>query len=221
MILASRRHIRDEDGFSLVELMVVVLLMSAIMLILYSSTESFLRINEVTQGKSYSLASARTALEQAAKQIRAANPIKIQSPVSSYDNRITFDVYCSQAGVGACNSLNQRPVAFQLTGNSLIQVIGTGTSPVVGPDGPAAVPIAQRQGAVVNGGSRPIFRYFDRHGVQINTSGGSAAPATKFRDCTRRVRIDLVVISEHRRPNSTIQLTTDVDLRNFNRVSTC
>ena len=221
MIIAIRGRLSGDAGFSMVELMVVVLLMSAIMFILYSSTDSFLKINDVTQGRSFSLASARTALERAAKEVRAANPIKLQSPVSSYDNRITFDVYCSQAGVGSCNSLNLRPVAFEFIASEFRQTVVTNTVVVVGPEGPPGVPVEEQRGAVVNPSSRPVFRYYDRHGAQIATSGGAAAAGTRFRDCTRRVKIDLVVVSENRRPNSTIQLTTDVDLRNFHRISTC
>ena len=219
MIGRIRGLFRDERGLSLAELLVVVMIMGIIMLIIYSSTDSFIRINDVTQGKSFSLANARTALERATKEIRAANPIRVQSPVPLYDTRITFDVYCSQAGVGSCNSQNLRPVRIELVGNALLQTVGTSTFTLVGPEGPASVPIAKRRGAVVN--TTPVFRSYDRQGVIIPTSGPQAAPGTKFRDCTRRVEILLSVVSEHRRPASTIQLTTEVDLRNFHRISTC
>jgi prepilin-type N-terminal cleavage/methylation domain-containing protein len=222
LLIWMRRRVDKDDGFSLVELLVVVLIMSAFMLILYSSMDSFLRINDVTQGRSFSLASSRSALERAAKEIRAANPISLQSPVTLYNTQVSFNVYCSQVGVNGCTSLNLRPVTFTVVNNAFVQQRPSGSSPIVGPEGPEAVPIAERRGSVVNPSTRPVFRYYDRQGVMLNATGGASGdPATDFRDCTRRVEILLIVVSEHRRPNSTIQLTTDVDLRNFHRISTC
>lgn len=217
-----QRRVDNEAGFTLVELLIVVLLMSAFMLILYSSMDSFIKINDVTQGKSFSLAAARTTLERAAKEIRAANPISVQNPVTLYNTQVNFNVYCSQAGVGQCNALNLRPVTFTVVDNAFVEQRPGSTRPIVGPEGPTAVPITERRGAVVNPASRPVFRYYDRQGVMLNAvSGGGGDPATDFRDCTRRVEILLIVVAEHRRPNSTIELTTDVDLRNFHRVSSC
>jgi ribosomal protein S12 len=72
---------------------------------------------------------------------------------------------------------------------------------------------------VVNTASQPIFTYYTKKGTQLSTTGGT--PATTFRNCTKTVKIHLVVMADPRRPDSAINLVTHVDLRNSNEVTNC
>jgi Tfp pilus assembly protein PilE len=219
-LLAFRRVIKDERGFSISELMMTVFIMGLILVIVQTSLNAFVKTTDATQSKSFSLSDTRLALERVSKQVRAANPIDALAPVSRYDSEISFSVYCSTPGVG-CGANHLRSVSYKVVDNKLTQTIGGAPSDVVGPVGPASVPLNQRRGAVVNPVGVPVFRYFDRNGQPYATSGAGAPPGTTFRDCVKSVEIRLMVISEHRRPENTIDLLTRVDLRNHNEVAEC
>jgi Tfp pilus assembly protein PilE len=220
LLLALRRVIRDERGFSISELMMTVFIMGLIMVIVHTSLNAFVKTSDATQSKSFSLSDTRLALERVSKQVRAANPINPLSPVTRYDNEISFSVYCSSPGVGGCGANRLRSVSYKVADNKLTQVVGGAEAEVVGPTGPASVPRHQRRGAIVNPVTIPVFRYFDRNGQPYATSGASAPPGTTFRDCAKSVEIHLMVISQHRTEN-TIDLLTRVDLRNHNEVAEC
>jgi len=221
MLPAIRRVLRNEEGFSIAELMMTVFIMGLILAIVQTSLNAFVKTTDATQSKSFSLADTRLALERTAAQIRAANPIDALSPVSRYDTEISFSVYCSTPGVRGCGTNRLRPVAYKVADNKLTQTIAGVTAEVVGPQGPASVPQNQKRGAVANPTTLPVFRYFDREGQPYATTGAGAPPSTTFRDCVKSVEIRLMVVSEHRKPQNTIDLLTRVDLRNHNEVAEC
>jgi Tfp pilus assembly protein PilE len=220
-LLAVRRILRDEKGFTVSELMMTVFIMGLIMVIVHTSLNAFVKTTDATQSKAFSLSDTRLALERVSKQVRAANPIDPLSPVSRYDSEISFSVYCSTPGIGGCGANRLRPVSYKVADNKLTQNVGGSTADVVGPVGPASVPLGQRRGAIVNPVTVPVFRYFDRNGQPYATTGVGAPPATTFRDCVKSVEIRLMVVSEHRKPDNTIDLVTRVDLRNHNEVAEC
>lgn len=218
---ALRRVFRDERGFTVAELMMTIFLMGIVLVVTYTSLNSFMQTSDATQSKSFSLSDTRLALERATKHVRAANPIDALSPVSRYATEIRFSVYCSTPGVKGCGTNQLRQMAYILADNALTESAGGSSATLVGPQGPAAVPQTQRRGAVVNPTGQPVFQYFDKNGQPLATSGAQAPPPTTFRDCVKSVEIHLVVISEHRKPQNTIDLSTRVDLRNRNQVAGC
>ena len=94
MMTASRR---DDDGFTVSELLVVVLLLGIVSIVLLGAMESLTRTSAKTEAKAQTLADARTALETVARDLRAANPINElpSGPTAQYDTAVAFDVYCS------------------------------------------------------------------------------------------------------------------------------
>ena len=222
-MLRTTRRPASDAGITLIELTMVVFLMGIFSVVAYQSLTSFVRISDVTQGRGFVLADARVALERMARNIRAANPIVALDPsvaVSTYDNQISFSVYCSTPGVEGCGDNQLRPVVYTLSGNTVRQTIGGQAGIVLAPVGAPSVPVPLRPGAVVNSASEPVFTYFDKRGDPIPT-GGSAPPATRFRDCTKSVEVHLVVNTESGRTDRTIHLTTRVDLRNYQAVTGC
>jgi Tfp pilus assembly protein PilE len=222
-MLTTTRRPASDAGVTLIELTMVVFFMGIFSVVAYQSLTSFIRISDVTQKRGFVLADARVALERMARNVRAANPIVALDPsaaVSTYENQISFFVYCSTPGVQGCGDNQLRPVVYTLSGNAIRQTIGGQDGVVLAPVGAASVPMHLRPGAVVNSASEPVFTYFDKRGDPIPTSG-SPPPATRFRDCTKSVEIHLVVNSESGRTDKAIDLTTRVDLRNYQAVTGC
>jgi type II secretory pathway component PulJ len=215
---------QGEEGFTLVELLMVVLLMGLLGVALHTSLDALVRVTRTTQDKSSVSDDVRTAVEAMARDLRAANPIDdiAPSPVSDYQNKVQFSVYCSTPGTAGCGSDRLRRVTYQVVGNRLERVVGGTTTVLVGPNAQTAVPVDQRLGAVVNAASEPVFRYFDRTGAPLDISGGDASVTTRrLHDCTRSVEVHLKVVSEPRRPATSYNLVTTLDLRNFSEVTGC
>lgn len=213
-----------EDGFTVVELVVTVSLLSVVLLTLLTTMASFTSRSAQTEDRAIMLSETRNAVEAITRDLRAANPIVAIDPaidVVLYDTSVSFSVYCASAGVGTCGTDNQRAVTYRVSGNALEQVIGSTTKVLLGPNGAPAAPATSRQGAVVNSSSQPVFKYFKRDGTLLATSGPTAATSSKIRDCTQYVEIHLVVVAEPGQPTSTINLVTRADLRNFNQVTAC
>lgn len=217
------RSRRGEGGFTLVELVAVVGITAVFGIAITQGLQSFTSTTTSTQNKTFALADVRGAVENVARDLRAANPIEAISatlPVSQYDNRISFTVWCATPGDNGCTSANARRVVYALSGNTLDQTVGLRTRPLLRPNaGMPALAAALRPGAVVNTASQPVFTYYTKSGTQLSTSGGT--PATTFRNCTKTVKIHLVVMADPRRPDTAINLVTHVDLRNSNEVTNC
>ena len=214
---------RDEEGFTLVELLVTTMLVGLVTIVLFTTSDSFARISATTQNRSESLADARTALERIARDLRAANPVdEIADPalVPQYDNSISFSVYC-KTGTPGCNAVtNLRPVTYAVANGVLTQTTPSGTATLVKPVGTPSLPTNLRKGALVNPPSEPVFTYFRRDGSRIVATDGSASGA-HFRDCTKTVKIHLMVRSEPNKSSQLTDLVTTVNLRNYNEVNPC
>jgi type II secretory pathway pseudopilin PulG len=217
------RRPRGEGGFTLVELVAVVGITAIFGIAITQSLQSFTSTTTSTQNKTFALADIRGAVENIARDLRAANPIEAITstlPVSQYDNRISFTVWCGTVGDNGCTSANARRVVYQLTGNTLVQTVGTRTRNLLEPDpGMPTLAAALRPGAVINTAAQPVFTYYTKSGTQLSTTGGT--PATTFRNCTKTVKIHLVVMADPRRADTAINLVTHVDLRNSNEVTNC
>lgn len=218
----ARQH-RGEAGFSLLELLSVVAIMSVFGIAVAQGLQSFTATTTSTQNKNFALGDVRNAVEAVARDLRAANPIEaipLTSPVTQYDNRISFTVWCATVGDNGCSSSHARRVVYELSANTLTQTVGLRTRTLLRPNpGMTAVPVAERPGAVANTSAQPIFTYYTKSGAVLSTSGGT--PSTTFRNCTKTVKIHLVVVADPRRPDTAINLITQVDLRNSNEVTNC
>jgi type II secretory pathway component PulJ len=222
MVTALRRLRRSEQGFSVIESVVTMGILGLALATIFSSLDVFTRHTTSTQERSLMLGETRNAVETVTRDLRAANPIVALDPVKDYDTSVSFSVYCANVGVSGCDTGNQRAVRYRVRNNQLEQQLGTATKVLVGPRGSSSLPVTSRQGAIVNGESQPVFKYFKKDGIQLLTSPTTAAaPASMFRDCAQYVEIHLVVVAEPGEPTSTINLVTRADLRNFNQVTAC
>lgn len=219
--LRHRRGSNPEGGFTLLELIIVMALLSVVLSLVGAGMVSLTDTTRSTDDRSRADTELRNAVEALARDIRAANPIDVQSPVSIYDTQISFEVYCTPVG-GTCDSDNLRQKVYRVSANALEVSIGGGAfRQIIGPKAISGLPLPERQFAIVNSASEPVFTYLRDDGSVIPTGGGSPAPAERFRDCTQAVRIHLKMITESGNTRAPADLTTTVTLRNFNEVSGC
>ena len=224
MCTGSPRRNRAEGGYTVLEVMVVVMFMAIFALAVQTSLDAFVRTTRLTEDKTSVVADVRVAEEAVAKELRAANPIDdiAPAPVTDYLNKVGFSVFCSTPGVDDCGADGLRKVTFRLRENRFEQVVGNQVRVLVGPDGRAAVPAAQRVGAVINSPADPIFTYLDRTGQPFDIQGTAQSVSTRrVHDCTKAVQIHIKVMSEPKKPATAYNLITTVELRNFNEVSGC
>ncbi|QIN82965.1 prepilin-type N-terminal cleavage/methylation domain-containing protein [Rubrobacter tropicus] len=81
-----RRSLAEEDGFTLTELMVTILLMSVAMGALYSVFDMSLRVFSFGNDKTEAVENARLGLERMEREIRTAYPYNKLDGVSTNDN---------------------------------------------------------------------------------------------------------------------------------------
>jgi type II secretory pathway component PulJ len=215
---------RDE-GTSLVELSIVMVILALITPIMFTALTSTMRVSNSTTAKALALSHARGSVEAIARDLRAGNPIDAITPVELYDTRVSFSTYCSDPGTGDCSAQQLKHVVYQLVGNALTKTTDSGptsvTRTLVGPSGPAGYPESKQAGAVVHESSQPVFRFFDGAGRLLSTSVTSGAPASSFRDCAETVEIHLVVVSEPGEASHFYDVETKVRLRNYHPVQGC
>ena len=218
------RLLRAEEGITVMETTVTVALLMVVVLMAVTTLLSTLHTSSAADDRVNSIADVRTALEQVERDVRAANPIAVlagSTPVTTYATTVSFSVYCPTVGVNGCSSDHLRAITYDVTGNGLYRTYGAVRSMIMGPQGPSALPAASQRGAVVNPATRPVFEYLDADGAVLDDSATSPLPTERFRDCTKQLRVTLVVVSEASSAPKTVDLTTSATLRNFHEVSGC
>lgn len=211
-----------ESGFTLIELLVVMALLGVVLSLVGAGLVNLTRTTRSTQERGFADTALRQAMEIIARDLRAANPIDVHTPVSDYDRRMAFEIYCSTAGVGDCGADNLRQVVYRVQDNKLEVSRGGGAFvALLSPRVTSQLPVAARQFAVVNSASQPVFTFLKEDGTALATGGAAPNSPEQFRDCTRAVRIHLRMITEPGNTDAPADLTTTVTLRNFNEVSGC
>ena len=218
--------LRDETGMTLPELLVAVAIGGVVTILVATNLLGIVRVSASVEQRTAGVQDLRTALEILERDLRAANPIDAiptGQPVSTYDTELAFSVYCSTPGVDGCGSDRLREISYRVVGNGLERTVAGVSGQILGPTGPAALPVTSQRGAVVNAVAQPVFRYFDGDGVQLDTSGATAAPPSQFRNCVKEVRVHLEVVTESRSTGAvpTAQLETGATIRNFHEVPGC
>ena len=209
-----RRRLRQEGGFTLVELLLAMTLMLVVLGATLTSLEGFARHNKTNIDQNDAQDIARTAIDRLAQQLRNLALPTTTSP-NSIDKASAYDLVFKTA------EPSRRRVRYCLSGDSLYMQTqagsGAGTAdpavpPVMtcpGPTGSGAwartTLVAHHVVNTVNDKDRPVF-YFN-------------APTTELAKITL-LRSDLYVdVDPDRRPAES-RISTGVYLRNQNQVPT-
>jgi len=201
-MLTQRRVRRPrpvDAGYSLVEMLVVVVILGVVSAVVSAAIISSLRVQQVTESNVTSMAGARTAIERMSRDIRTANPLR-----TAQANVISFDMYYGTR----CERRTYSVVAGSLVLSRAQFAAGVrcGASGAV----PGAATTSTVIKNVTNTTAAPLFRYY-RWDTATKTRVESPAPVTAGLTSVDTVRINALV-SALRQGDVGVQAL--VDLRN-------
>lgn len=224
------RFIDEQDGFTLVEMMITMVIMIVVLFALYSIFDMGIRVYSFGRDKVEAVENARLGLQKMEREIRAAYPVN--GPNSTESNRYRF---FSADGTNPPSGAAW-PTATQITfgnelgspGDRLIRCPSATsceyiTYKLVG------TTLRRVNAASSAGAGEPVvefvrpnglqFSYFRSDGTVINPASPGTCPPPAGRPCTTqdigRVQITLQIEVDGRRQD----LTTMVNLRNPGRIS--
>lgn len=202
-----RKRLLKEDGFTLVEMMVTIMIMTTVLFALYSIFDMGIRVFSFGNNKIEATENARLGLEKMAREIRAAYPYDKGNPTSPdthlFDTMSSTQItFANDLGTGdrVIDPTTER-ITYNVSGTTLQRTVGSGTPQAVvehlKTDDPSTVA--------------------DEIGLKIEylkSSGVNFVPATSEPE-VQVVRITLTIETGGGAANSATQtLTTDVALRN-------
>jgi prepilin-type N-terminal cleavage/methylation domain-containing protein len=182
------RHVEGDDaGFSLVELLVVIMLVSVVTAIALNAIVSGLRTTEKGNARVAALASMQKGVERISREIRVADPV-----VAATSTTLTVRVYRGGA---------RREYTYSYTGTSLTEKLVRYAS-----ESATAAVVGQSERVLVSNTASLAnpFRYYDDSGVELS------AATLNIKDI-HRIRI---AVSRKARYSQPLSVTTDVFLRN-------
>ncbi len=217
---AKPRLLMDENGFSLTEVLVTMLIMIIVLFALYSLFDMTMRVYSVGNDKVEAVENARLGLEKMKREIQAAYPFDVtdDSTVSANTSAIANDyLFWNPASPSAAampsttsitfgNDLNgnyrvdtaTEQITYSLSGTTLRRTVGTGT--------PQPVVEFVQEVDTSDGDTTPLtFTY-------LNANGTTTTDQAAIR--TVRIKLEVSVDRGIEEQPVTQILTTDVALRN-------
>ncbi|MHB8263542.1 MAG: prepilin-type N-terminal cleavage/methylation domain-containing protein [Acidimicrobiales bacterium] len=171
-----RADIPDEQGFTLVELMVA----ASAMLLLMSAFAGFMIVMMTTASSTTrqdnSTSAARVAMMQIQHDVQAANPLVTLAAVSDYGNTLKLEME-TPSGTQQVVTWSYSPAS-----GTLYRAVSTSST--------AGGPVPEVSG-LVNTSATPVFSYYDAVGNNLVASGTSSPSQVAI--CTARVDISLAV----------------------------
>lgn len=199
--------LREEDGFTLTEMLVTMMIMIMVLFALYSIFDMSLRVFSFGNDKVEAVENARIGLEKMEREIRAAYPC------DASDSDTTNDHLFLSATATNCSTPSAMPSTTQITiANDLSSTTAAGYRKV---DFPGEVISYYQTGNELirskGGNQQPVVVPVATNGLQFSYLDGSGNPYAGL-DPSQiyAVRISLAIDVDGR----TQTLTTEVDLRN-------
>jgi prepilin-type N-terminal cleavage/methylation domain-containing protein len=209
-MLTRRLSERREDGYTLVELLVVMILMGLVGTVIVGGVVATNRTTSAVSNRTQATADLEKTVERMGREIRVADPLEAGTATSS-------SVQVRNFRNGQCSR-----IGYYLSGTTLMQETQTGLTPSAAPIGstlvtdacssnltatPPTTGAGVRTAALATGldTSLPLFTYYGINGAQL------ASPITS--SLVARVAIQVKLTATSSRPARTIQ--TSVQLRNF------
>lgn len=196
----SRYRPGGDEGFTLTEVLVVagisVVVLSVLLTTLEVAVRQERRTTAIVDNQFYTM----NAFQAMTREIRGANPLEVAGVASSEEMRRAITVSTGSASGG-----DRATWRFRVDGTGrLVQERFQGTTVVL------VRPLLHRVG---NSPTQPIFRYFDEDRQELTTTGSGAVAPSVIANCTVRVVIHVVSISEFRGAPP-YEATTDAQVRN-------
>jgi type II secretory pathway component PulJ len=215
----NKRLLREEGGFTLVEIMITILIMIIVLFALYSMFDMSVKLYSFGNSKAEAMENARLGMEKMERELRQAYAFDKGKPTTSGgpDTRL-FDTWTatqitfgndldgnmkSGSTAGECPNINGdcELISYSLDGGSLMRTSG---------DPPGPQPVVENVEDIDDppDGEALRFTYFERDGTTEVLPGGNEA-------LIGMVRIEVEVRVDSMGPQDGTQtLTTDVALRN-------
>lgn len=211
--------LRDEGGFTLVEMMVTMMIMVTVLFALYSIFDMSIRVFSFGNDKVEAVENARLGLEKIEREIRAAYPVDRiagqehvfftpgvpSAPARPGAQTITFGNDLSASGDPPNRRVDpEEEITYELRETQNLD----NACPTTGSAGVCS--LVRRQG--VAGEFEPVVDYVVPNGLAFEYLRGNLAPTDPSGTGTDIgiVRVTLQVSKDGRRQT----LTTDIDLRN-------
>ncbi|HUR17403.1 MAG TPA: prepilin-type N-terminal cleavage/methylation domain-containing protein [Acidimicrobiales bacterium] len=201
----------EEEGFTLVELVITLLLLSIVSFMLLNFLDSTTKLTNRANLHSLAEQDGQLALRTLTQDLRSANPI-IGSCGGSYADCIQFDVQRPSAANRTCEktTFTYRVVAGTLTRT---KTVTNWASTTCAAPQTATYPLL---GSMVNSSVTPavsLFTYFDRNGAVLNpATQASLIPQKPSAGGAASVKVSFVVRYQTRSPE--LRLSGSVSLRN-------
>ncbi len=240
-----KRLLRGQDGFSLAEMMVTIVIMIVVLFALYSIFDTSIRVFKFGNDKVEAVENARLGLAKMEREIRATYPVNGLTGVPRYRFFTTNGTaLTSPPQVVWPNSTMSTQITFGNELNNTLQTSGNGKIDC----NPGSVTVSTADdtpceyityklsssgstrtllrnksvsGSTSSSGDQPVVEFVKPNGLQFRyfTAGGTviapASPGTYTQADIARVEISLQIIKD----KVTQTLTTEVDLRNPGSIS--
>jgi prepilin-type N-terminal cleavage/methylation domain-containing protein len=190
---------RGDDGFTLVELLVVLILMGVVGGVAMTAIVTSLQSAAVTQSRVEALHELETALQRITRDLRVADPLRL-SPDATES---TLELFETDLGATIQRGGATEQVRYRLIGDA--------------DDGPQRLvreDTGQTLVTLVDNGGEPVFSYLEWDGTEIEcASGDSHGDCVDKLARAAQIKIRLVrVIGEDRTP---VRAETTVSVRSI------
>jgi prepilin-type N-terminal cleavage/methylation domain-containing protein len=170
---------RDEAGFSMIEIMVVVLILGIVLTALFGVLDSMTRNDRRQQALQTNQETVRLAMVQMGQDLRASNPIEPLTATTDYANKFEAAVLTPSGST--------QYVRWQLSGTTLTRSI------LSAPGGTALstrTVLTNVQNPTLG---LPMFRWYNSDGSELDSSANTTGD---FANCTVRVHITIAAASD-------------------------
>lgn len=124
--MSPLRRFRTEDGFSLVEVVVTVALLSIVSAVFLPLMDTATRSVRPMQVQSESIDSLRNALSSIGRELRSADCVTAPAANSGPSNTLTFSTEANDTSYGVTYTATAGQLLRQVTGQSSVTLLETG-----------------------------------------------------------------------------------------------
>lgn len=200
---------RREDGFTAVELMVTVLVMSIVSFMLFNFLDASTNLTSRATLHTRAQQSAELAMRTVTEDLRAANPITA-APCGTYKDCVTFEVQrASQTGRTCEKTVITYTLASGTLRRSLTENTWTGSACAV----TRSISNYPLLDSMTNTTATPLLTYYDNKGAALDPASQAATLVKKpSQGGTASVKVTFVVSYKANAP--TLTLSSVLALRN-------